>query len=216
MAITQTALAADLTATAKTMTVSSGTGFPTSGGPPVSPGYVVRIDREYMLAVQQPTAGVIKIAQRGYNGTFAESHDTLAKVEVSSVATDFAGPSPGNVVDLPPYQPLMQTLGEDYTFTSTEIAALGNQPKTYAILKGSAIAITLVAPSKAQDGLVLTFTSLTAFLHVITATALLANGGTGSPYTTATGAHTKVGATLVLQAQNGLWNVVSASNFTIT
>lgn len=216
MAISATTLSADLSATSLTMTVASGTGFPTSGGAPVTPGYLVRIDKEMFLAVQQPVAGVIKLAMRGYNGTAAASHDTLSKVEVSALGSDFADPSPGNVSSLPPYLPSMQTLGEDRTFTSAEIAAWGNQPQNFAITKGSAIAAVLVAPSKAQDGLVVTFTSLSAFLHVITATSLFANGGTGSPYTTATGDHTKVGASLTLQAQNGLWNVVANVGFTLT
>lgn len=215
MAITQTNLTADLGKNDVTMVVASATGFP-SVGTIANPGYLVRIDKEYMLAVQQPVSLTITIAQRGYNGTVAAAHDTLSKVEVSSAPSDFASPSPGNTVDLPPYIPSMQTLGEDRTFTSAEVAAWGNQPQNFAITKGSALAGVLVAPSKAQDGLVVTFTSLTAFLHVITATSLLANGLTGSPYTTATGANTTVGATLVLQAQNGLWNVVSQQGWTLS
>lgn len=209
MSITATALSADLSATGLTMKVASGTGFPTAGGAPVTPGYIVRIDREYMLAVQQPVSGVIKVAQRGYNGTAAEPHDILAKVEVSSLGSDFADPSPGNVTSMPPYQPSMQTIGEDYTFTAAEVASWGNQPRIFPITKATAAAITLVAPSKAQDGLTLTFTNLTAAAHVITATSLLADAVSGSPHTTATFA-AFIGSSLTLQAQNGLWNVIAA------
>lgn len=215
MSITATALSADLSATGLTMKVASGSGFPTAGGPPVSPGYVVRIDREFCLAVQQPVSGVIKIAQRGYNGTFAESHDTLAKVEVSALGSDFADPFPGNVTSMPPYQPAMQTIGEDYTFTTAEIAGYGNQTHNFPITKATAAAITLVAPSKAQDGLTLVFTSLTAAAHVITATTLLGDAVSGSPHTTATFA-AFIGATITLQAQNGVYNVVSSTGVTIT
>lgn len=216
MAITATHLTADLGANDVTMVVNSGTGFPTAGSTIANPGYLVRIDKEFLLAVQQPVSGTIKIAQRGYNGTAAAAHDTLSKVEVSSAPGDFAAPSPGNSVSLPPYIPAMETLGEDRTFTSAEVAAWGNQPRNFAITKATAIACTLVAPNKSQDGLVITFTSLTAVLHVITATSLLANGATGSPYTTATGADSKIGATLTLQAQNGLWNVVANVGFTLS
>src|SRR5262245_25818800 len=101
MAITQTALSADLSATGLTMTVASGTGFPTAGPTIASPGYVVRIDNEFMLAVQQPVAGTIKLAQRGYNGSAAVAHDVLAKVEVSSAGSDFADPAAGQVVSVP-------------------------------------------------------------------------------------------------------------------
>ncbi len=216
MAITQTALSAAITATDLTMTVASGSNFPTAGGTTPQSNFLTRIDKEYMLSVLQPTSGVITIAQRGYNGTAAASHDTLAKVEVSSAPSDFADPSPGNEVDLPPYLPTARTLGQDKTFTSTEVAAWGNQPRNYALTKASALAVTLVAPSKAQDGLTITFTNLTDAIHVFTATSLFASGGSASPYTTATWANAKAGGAFTIQAQNGLWNVINSLNVTLT
>lgn len=216
MSITGTTLSADLSATGLTMTVASGSGFPTSGGTTPQSNYLVRIDKEFMLAVLQPVANTIKIAQRGYNSTVAASHDILSYVEVSSAPGDFANPPAGQTTPLPAYIPDMQTLGEDYTFTAAEIAAYGNQPRDFVITKATAIAVTLVAPSKAQDGLVLTFTSDTAALHVITATSLFASGGTSSPYTTATCSNTKAGATMVLKAYNALWTVVSLQNWALT
>ena len=215
MAITGTNLTAALTSSGLTASVASGTGFPTSGAT-TPQQYLMRIDKEFMLATLQPASGVIKLAQRGYNGTAAAAHDTLAWVEVSSAASDFADPTSGNVTTLPNYAPSMQTLGADYTFTAAEVAAHGNQPRTFTITKASAIAITLVAPSKAQDGEIFTFTSDTPYLHVITATGLLANGGTAAPYTTATCANTQKGASLTLMAQNALWNVIAATNWTLS
>ena len=215
MAITATALSADLTATGLTMTVASGSGFPTAGAS-TPESYIVRIDKEIMVAVSQPTSGVIKLRSRGYAGTAAAAHDVLAKVEVSALPSDFAEPSPGNSVALPPYLPSMQTLGENFAFTAAQVAAWGNQPQNFAITKATALATsTLAAPSKAQDGLTLVFTSLTAAAHVITATTLLADAVSGSPHTTATFA-AFIGATITLQAQNGLWNVVSTTGVTIT
>jgi len=213
MAITQTALTADLAADALTMKVSSGTGFPTAGDS-TPQRYLCRIDKEYFLAVTQPVSGVIKIAQRGYQGTVATAHDTLAKVSVSSNPADFADASPGNSVPLPPYLPAQQTIGEDRTFTSTEVAAWGNQPQDFVITKATAAAITLPAPSTAQDGLMVTFTSLTAAAHVITATNLINNGVTGSPHDTATLA-AFAGSGCVFKAQGGLWNLVSSVVVTV-
>lgn len=215
MAITATTLAADLGANDVTMSVASGSGFPTSGSTIANPGYLVRIDNEYMLAVQQPVSGTIKIAQRGYDGTAAVAHDILAKVLVSSAPSDFSPVAAGSQVELPPFTPVQQTIGEDLTFTTAQVAALGNQPRVYAITKATAAAITLVAPSKAQDGLTLVFTSLTAAAHVITATTLLGDAVSGSPHTTATFA-AFIGATLTLQAQNGIYSVVSSTGITIT
>ncbi len=208
MAITQTALSADLSTTGLTMTVAAGTNFPTVGATLPSQNFVVQIDSEKMLAITQPVSGVIKLAQRGYDGTAAASHDVLAKVEVG-LPSDFAQPPAGATVGTPPYLPVQQTIGENITWTATDVAAWGKQPRIFALTKGSALAITLVAPSKAQDGLTLQFTNLTAFAHVITATTLLADAVSGSPHTTATFA-AFIGASLTLQAQNGLWNVIGA------
>lgn len=214
MSITATNLTADLSASDTRMTVASGTGFP-GVGTIVNNGYLVRIDNEFMLASSQPVSGTINIYQRGYDGTAAVAHDTLAKVEVSSVPSDFGNPTPGNQVNLPPALPLQQTLGEDKTFTSAEILAWGNQPRNFAITKGSACLFTLVAPSKSQDGLTLVFTSDSAFAHVMTATTLLGDAVSGSPHTTGTFA-AFIGASITLQAQNGLWNVISTTGVTIT
>ena len=215
MAITQTTLSADLGANDVTMVVGSGTGFPTAGSSIANPGYLVRIDNEYMLAIQQPVAGTIKIAQRGYNGTAAVAHDLLSHVLVSSAPSDFNPVAPGNQVDLPPALPIQQTLGEDRTFTTAQIAAFGNQPRLFAITKATACLFTLVAPSEAQNGLTIVFTSLTAAAHVLTATSLLGDAVSGSPHTTATFA-AYIGTSLTLQAQNGIYNVVSSTGITIT
>lgn len=214
MAITATALSADLGINDVTMVVASGSGFPTVGTV-ATPGYLVRIDKEYMLAKSQPVSGTIVIARRGYDGTAAAAHDILAKVEVSALPSDFSNPSPGNSVSLPPYLPSQQTIGESITYTSAQIAAFGNQPQEFAITKASAAAIVLVAPSKAQDGLTLVFTSLTAAAHVITATTLLGDAVSGSPHTTATFA-AYIGASITLKAENGIYNVISSTGVTVT
>lgn len=209
MAITATALSADLSATGLTMKVASGTGFPTAGGPPSAPGYMVRVNREKMLAVSQPVAGVIKLAMRGYDGTFAQAHDILSPVEVSALGSDFANPFPGNTVALPPYTPGMHTIGETpRVITADEVAAWGNQAQVFQLIYAGATAVSLAAPSQAQDGLLVTFTSLVAQAHVITATGLLGDGASGSPEDLAT-FDAYIGATVVLMAQNGIWNVQS-------
>jgi len=216
MAVTQTTLSAAIVAGDLTMTVASGTGFPTTGATALAQGYLVRIDKEYMWAIAQPVAGQITLRGRGANGTAAQAHDKLAKVIVSSAPSDFAGNAPGFDVELPPYLPIYLTLGQDKTFTTSEIAAYGNQSRTFAITKATAAAITLVAPDKSQDGLILEFTSLTDATHAITATSLLANAGASSPYTTATWANAKAGGGIKLIAENALWNVISSTNVTLS
>lgn len=214
MAITSTTLSADLSATALKMTVGSGTGFPTAGDT-TPKSYLTRIDDEYMYSVVQPVSGQITLRGRGSQGTAAVAHDILARVLVSSDPADFTNIPAGGDVMLPPYRPDMVTIGENRTFTSAEIGAIVRDT-VYQITKATAAAITIVAPSKAQDGIELTFTSQTAATHAITATALLADAGASSPYTTATVANAKIGGGLVLKAQNGLWNVVSNVNWTLS
>ena len=215
MAISATNLTADLGANDVTMVVASGTGFPTAGTTIANPGYLVQIDTEQMLAIQQPVSGTIKIAMRGYNGTAARAHDNVAHVLVSSDHQDFSPVAAGNQVAIPPATPVQETLGEDRTFTSAQIAAWGLQTRNFAITKATACLFTFVAPSEAQNGLVVVITSLTAAAHVLTATSLLGDAVSGSPHTTGTFA-AFIGTTLTLQAQNGIWNVVSSTGITVT
>lgn len=78
----------------------------------------------------------------------------------------------------------------------------------HVISKTSAAAMTLAAPTAAQNGLVLTITAGTAFAHVITATNLLQDGVTGGPKDKTTlGAF--VGSSITLVAYNQFWHVVS-------
>ncbi len=214
MAVTSTTLSADMSATALKITVASGSGFPTSGGT-TPQSYLTRIDDEFMFSVLQPASGVITLRGRGSYGTAAVAHDLLAKVIVSSDPQDFDGIPAGADSPLPPYQMDRVTIGENRTFTSAEIFAM-NRDTLFSFTKASAATATLVAPSKAQDGLVLQFTSLTDAAHVVVGTSLLASGGASSPYTTATMDQAKAGGGLRLIAENGLWNVVSSLNWSLT
>jgi hypothetical protein len=69
---------------------------------------------------------------------------------------------------------------------------------------------TLAAPTAAQEGMNFVITSSNAYAHVITATTLLNNGLTGSPFTTMTFA-AFAGASISLMAINQKWNVVSVN-----
>ncbi len=88
------------------------------------------------------------------------------------------------------------------------------------ITKAGVIALTLTAPTAGvDDGMVISITSANgAYADTLTATALLQNGATASPYTTATfGVTTSyIGGTLVLKAYNGFWFVVSAVGVALT
>lgn len=77
----------------------------------------------------------------------------------------------------------------------------------YVITKGSAIALTLAAPTATMDdGIEIVITSSTAFAHVITATGLLKTGA--STVNTAT-CSAFAGASVTFKAYQGLWYVLS-------
>jgi hypothetical protein len=88
------------------------------------------------------------------------------------------------------------------------------------ITKAGVIALTLAAPTAGvDDGMVISITSANgAYADTLTATSLLQNGATASPYTTATFGVTSayIGGTIVLKAYNGFWFVVSAVGVALT
>lgn len=104
--------------------------------------------------------------------------------------------------------------GAVQTLATTPItlsASTGN----YALNEAAIETITVAAPvAGVQDGTVIRFVSNTAYAHVITMTGNLYNGGSGSPYNTATLA-AYAGASISFMAYNGHW-IVIASAGTVT
>lgn len=85
--------------------------------------------------------------------------------------------------------------------------------KTIFITKGTAAALTLAAPSTAQNGVTLTFVSTTAAAHTLTATTIGFNAGdTSSDVGTFGGA---IGDGIVCVAYGGEWYVLNNINVTL-
>lgn len=210
MALTRTSLSADCTASDLQLAITStSSGFP-AVGTYASPKQMLQVDDEYMLIEVVPVSGTVKVMQRGYNGSKAEAHDLLAPVATSSDRQDFAAVASGAVVNRAPWTDAVLSVGEN------GVIPVPVKNTTYELMKATALAsTTLAAPAKDQDGLRVRFTSQTAAAHVITATTLWGDGVSGSPHTTATFA-AFIGATLTVQADNGIWNVVSSVGVTIT
>lgn len=89
-------------------------------------------------------------------------------------------------------------------------AAIGLTVGKAVLTKGSAAAMTLAAPTAAQDGLTIVITSGSSYAHVITGTNLFWSGQTGGPYNKITLA-AFIGASATVMAYNALWHVVSHS-----
>lgn len=209
MALTRTSLSADLAASDLQVAVTSTTGFPAVGTYAV-PQQMMQVDDEFMLIERVPASGVVKVMQRGYNGSAAVAHDILAPVATSADPQDWVAVPLGEVVNRPPDFDAVRSVGEN------GVIPVPTQPTTYVLTKATALASTTFgAPAKDQDGLMVVFTSQTAAAHVITATTLWGDAVSGSPHTTATFA-AFIGASLTVRAQNGLWNVISSTGVTIT
>lgn len=79
---------------------------------------------------------------------------------------------------------------------------------------GSATALTLVDPpnSPGWNGHQITVTAVTAQAHTVTNTTGFNNGGSSNDVATFGGA---VGDTMVIEAAEGVWNVVNLRNVTL-
>ena len=206
MALQQTTLTAAITPSQLVLPVASLAAFPPIGTKFVN--QCVLIDGEYMWCVGVQT-GAIVVRCRGSEGTAAAAHDALAQVITSAVPGDFPMNGPQQVTPIAVDADAVVTVGADGAIPVPLIDTVVN------INKGSAAALTLAAPSLASNGVRLTLTSQTAFAHVVTATALLADAVSGSPHTTATFAAFK-GASINLIAENGLWHVAGSTGVTVT
>jgi len=209
MALTATSLAAACGASDLQLAITStSSGFPVVGT--VHENQLMQIDSEYMYITGVPASGYVTVRSRGSDGSAAVAHDILAPVLTSATLTDWPSTPVGAITARPPSVDDIVTVGQNGTI------AVPTKNTTILLTKGSALATTtLGAPSKAQNGLRLTITSQTAYAHVITATSLISDGVTGGAKSTLTfGAF--VGASIVLVADNGLWNVVSAVVCVIT
>jgi hypothetical protein len=79
---------------------------------------------------------------------------------------------------------------------------------------GTLAALTLAAPTAAQNGMVKVITSATALAHTVTATGLFDNGVTGGAKNTATFA-AFAGASMTVMAYNGKWHVIALNAVTV-
>jgi len=208
MALTNTTLAADCTANDTILKLTATTGYPAVGTISGNNNVRIQIDGEYMYHVRTIASGTIEVRSRGADGTLAVAHDILAPVSMGS-PSDFVNYPNGAGAPRPEYFDEVVSYGEDGAI------AVPNRNQTIILTKASAGAYTLAAPTLAQNGLRLTILTDTAAAHVITATALVGDGASGSPEDLITFAAFK-GASCILVASNGLWNVVAGGTVVVS
>lgn len=135
---------------------------------------------------------------------------SVANGNIEGIAKE-AATTDGDVIEV-------QTINAPVVNVVTLAAASGAitvAPGTVVITKtGSLAAMTLAAPTAAQNGLILRVTSATAFAHTITATGLIDDGVTGGSKTTITFA-AFAGASCELVAYEGKWHTLSLKATTV-
>ena len=200
MALANTTLAAAVQFNDDTIKVTATTGF--------GDQQLIRVNNEFMAQAGSAVGTTIKV-RRGLDGTAVTAHGILSDV-VTGLRSDFPAPPAGMPVMLPPtIVAARNSLGVDTTF------ATADYPKgelAYVITKATVCAIVLGAPSKAQNGLRLTFRSATAAAHTITyATGFYGDAGSSDIATFAA----KIGASATFEANAGAWGVLALANVTI-
>lgn len=212
MALARTTLSAPITASQLTfgVTSTSNQNFPAVGAPPLTYQPIV-VDDEVMFLVSCPAVNIVTVRMRGSDGTDATAHDTLASVVTSASPSDFPGLQPGMMTLRPISNPDIVTYGQ-----ASEVIAVPSESSTYVFLAPpSAGAFTFGLPSVALNGMEITFTSQSAFAHVITSPSGYFTGAANGPFSTMT-FPAQVGASVQLVAQNGVWNVINASITPVT
>jgi hypothetical protein len=179
MALTATTLVGNIDAHVTWIQVTSETGFVAKN--------VLRVDNE-LMGVQAVKGALIGVS-RGIRGTKAVAHNALADA-VTGPWTDFPiemVPSPGS-----------------YTYSVS--GALTVAPGVHKIIKPvSLAAMTLAAPTTAQEGIVMTIVSLSAYAHTVTYTAGFAGNTTSSDVATLDA----IGHTLTILSVDGKWVILA-------
>ena len=209
MAITNTTLSAAAGLNDQVIQVASATGITAPNNQTGSGITWLRIDQELMLVLG--VSGTTISVLRGQLGTPQQAHLVNTAV-VIGLPSDF--PNPNEILNtvLAPSAILSQ-LTLQPIFLGGSADAIPVAPGVYIVKTAGVDAMTLAAPTLAQDGIVISVHSDTTNAHTITATSLLANGT--ALKTTATFAAFR-GAGLILKASNLVWHVVSSTAITFT
>lgn len=197
MALTTTSLSAALPAASLIVPVTSATGA-TVGG-------FLKVDDEYMV-ITEINGTRMTVRSRGDYASAAAAHNILAPVTFG-LWSDLPQPGPTHVV--PGLDAAALTsVGTD---GAIDVASLVENT-TIVVTKATAAALTLAAPSRAQDGLVVTILSATAAAHTVTYTPGFYGDTTLSDVATFAA---KAGASMTIVARGGTWGVQALANVTL-
>jgi hypothetical protein len=142
---------------------------------------------------------VLKV-MRGVAGTIAADHETLAPA-VIGLPEDF--PAPVN-------SPALTPAPRSYAYGAA--GAILVKEGLHVLNTGAASAMTLAAPTAAQDGMKLRIVAATAHAYTVTYTTGFNGGGAGVDEATFGGA---IGDNMEIVAVKGTWYVLSTRNVTV-
>lgn len=203
MAITATTTSAAVGASDTTVSVASATGITAPNFQTAAGITYLRLDNEVMLVVG--VVGTVVSVLRAQDGTVATTHVSGALVQIG-LPSDFATRT--QVFDNIAVNTLVVTGRKlPAIWLSGSADAIPAGVSGYYVIKTAGVdAMTLAAPTLAQEGNVIDIWSDTTNAHTLTATSLLANGT--ALKTTATFPAFR-GAGLTLVARNLVYHVVS-------
>lgn len=194
MALVSTTLSGDIRNTDLSLGVANVTGF-VVGNP-------VLVEQEIIGGIVSVIGTAVNVRTRGDAGTAAVAHNAGAAVVTGPV---IEMPPPASLAPVPP-QTNTITVSGDATVTVDPNAAGW---LTYVLTKATPAAVTLMAPTVAQNRLRVTFRSASAAAHVITYAAGFYGDTTSSDMATFAA---KIGATATFEAHNGAWGVLALGN----
>jgi hypothetical protein len=209
MAITATTLSAAVGLTDTTVLLASITGVTTPSFQTGSGITYLFIDQELLLVMNAPAAATSPVlVKRGMGGTIQATHVSGSQVQVG-LPSDFTP----FVEAIGPSLTTRQTEGSlnwPATFLSGSTDAIPAGVAGFYVVKTAGVnAMTLAAPTVAQEGNIITVQSDTTNAHTITATSLFANGQ--ALKTTATFPAFR-GAVIQLRVCNLVYHVLSTGD----
>ena len=184
--------------------------FPVTSATGIAAGYIWKLDNEYGLVTPSYVSGTnIPVYRRGDQGSTQSAHNALAIFKVGSAADWAAVAQPTGIPSTwPPVN-----LRDQVTYSVSGAIAVPVKYTVAVIDKGGVAVMTLAAPDKSLDGVILTVTSVTAQAHTVTATGLFSTGT--ASVNLATFAASK-GSGFSVMAMQGLWNVLSSPGITFS
>lgn len=191
MALTVTSLNGAIT---QNQTLVKLTAFTNPSTGAIGPQTIALVDGEQMLITDASLSPTLQVV-RGYNGTAAIAHNTLAPVTygLTTDMTQAVGQAAASQLSL-------SVNNADVTLPVVD--------STIYLTKAGVLAITINGPAKDQTNTI-RFVSLTANAHTITYTAGFYGNTTSSDVATFPAT---VGAVFTIVARNGLWNAVATAD----